>query len=943
MLLGRTVEMVGREREREVLEGLVGGVAAGRGGTGLIVGEPGIGKSTLLAAGLAAANAVGCQVLTVRCDEFGEQVPLAAMARMLRVRPDAADPRRPDADHGLAEQAPAAGWSTRLVIGDPVAAATERLLALVDRLCAAGPVVLAAEDLQWADEASLLMWRRLNRATVQLPLLLLGTCRPVPCPPELEWFRRELRGRGGRLVSLERLSDADVVQLAARLVGAAPGPALVTRLEAAAGNPLYVRELLDALARVGALSPACGTVELVEGDLRAAELDALGGVIEDRLHGLSPGTQEVLRAASLLGAEFTVADLAVVTGHGTGPLLAAVEEALHADVLESVESRLVFRHGVLKEVLHEATPPGQRAVLRGRAAKRLISAHAPVERVAELMVPALEAVDGWELDWLAENAQRLADRAPTVALELLEHTLRHTPVDDARHPVLAAELAAVYYFRTDRFDQVERLAHDTLLGARNPEITGWASWLLVRIRMLQGRYEEVVAAGPAVSSAPAVPPLWQARIAALRTTALAALGRFGPARKETARLLAEGERLKDPTVLGYTLHAASFISYRDADLPGALAHLDRSLALIGTEPDLLDLRLIQLGNRSVGLDRLDRPVESAEALAEARVLAERFSMPWLSVIYVRGAEMCFDAGRWDDALVALGEASGGSQRAWRLSYHSLLALISGRRGRWQEAIRHLDAVQGDAVTPYWPFTAAYLMLARSNAAEEAGRLGDAAQELAVLVSPPYKHLARMYPQRLAALVRAARNAADEPTARAAARLCHDLADREPRPGLRAAADWCSGLLHRDPGRLRSAADYYRSTERLPDHGNALEDLAVVRASAGETEAASAALAEAQSVYAALGAVWEARRAADRVRPWGVRASEASRPRPASGWEALTPTERRVAELVAQGLSNPDIAARLLLSRRTVETHVSHILAKLKVRSRREVGSVAGRS
>lgn len=95
-------------------------------------------------------------------------------------------------------------------------------------------------------------------------------------------------------------------------------------------------------------------------------------------------------------------------------------------------------------------------------------------------------------------------------------------------------------------------------------------------------------------------------------------------------------------------------------------------------------------------------------------------------------------------------------------------------------------------------------------------------------------------------------------------------------------------------------------------------------------------------YTALGAVWDSRRAAARLRARGVRLGvRGARGRPRTGWEALTDTEVKIAELVATGLSNPDIADALVLSRRTVETHVSHVLAKLGVTSRREVAGVAG--
>jgi DNA-binding CsgD family transcriptional regulator len=102
-------------------------------------------------------------------------------------------------------------------------------------------------------------------------------------------------------------------------------------------------------------------------------------------------------------------------------------------------------------------------------------------------------------------------------------------------------------------------------------------------------------------------------------------------------------------------------------------------------------------------------------------------------------------------------------------------------------------------------------------------------------------------------------------------------------------------------------------------------------------AAEQHLAEALGVYAGLGAAWDVEQAGARLRPYGVRpARTAYRARPATGWEALTPTEAKVAYLVADGRSNPDVAAALFLSRNTVQTHVSHILAKLGARSRAEI-------
>jgi DNA-binding CsgD family transcriptional regulator len=127
--------------------------------------------------------------------------------------------------------------------------------------------------------------------------------------------------------------------------------------------------------------------------------------------------------------------------------------------------------------------------------------------------------------------------------------------------------------------------------------------------------------------------------------------------------------------------------------------------------------------------------------------------------------------------------------------------------------------------------------------------------------------------------------------------------------------------------------YYRTVRRPLALGQALEDLAVAHAQHGDATAARVALREASECYADLGADWDILRADTRLRTYGVRRSRAGKRRPATGWAALTPTEIKVARLVAEGLSNPEIGTRLFLSRNTVQTHVASILAKLQIHSR----------
>ncbi len=113
---------------------------------------------------------------------------------------------------------------------------------------------------------------------------------------------------------------------------------------------------------------------------------------------------------------------------------------------------------------------------------------------------------------------------------------------------------------------------------------------------------------------------------------------------------------------------------------------------------------------------------------------------------------------------------------------------------------------------------------------------------------------------------------------------------------------------------------------------------MVYAQRAELQAARRAFTQALKLYEALDASWDIRRAGARLRPHGIRRDTRSRRRPDFGWDALTPTERKIAYLVADGKSNPDIATDLFLSRNTVQTHVSRILTKLGARSRTEIAS-----
>ena len=213
------------------------------------------------------------------------------------------------------------------------AALAEQLLALTEELCAIRPVILVVDDLQWADRASVTLWERLARSARHLPLLLVGMMRPVPQREDLLTLRHMT---GLTRLRLGALTEEAVAHLVEDLARGKPGEDLRRLADGAAGNPLYLTELVDALARSASLVIADGTAELTNG--RAP--GSLSAAIADRLGFVPPWVREVLRAAALFGVDFAVPDLATVLHRNVADLVPALAEARAAGVLAESGSRL---------------------------------------------------------------------------------------------------------------------------------------------------------------------------------------------------------------------------------------------------------------------------------------------------------------------------------------------------------------------------------------------------------------------------------------------------------------------------------------------------------------------------------------------------------------------------------------------------------------------------
>ena len=239
-------QLIGRDLELTRLISCATQATAGHGQAVLIEGEPGIGKSTLVRAACAEAAELGCQVFWGAGDELGQALPLLPILDGLRVREPSGNSRQ-ETIVALLRGEVASGRSE-----DVPTALAEQLLALVDELCAAVPTVLVVDDLQWADHSTVTLWERLSRSARHLPLLLVGMMRPVPQREDLLALRHtaDLAER----FHLGGLPEGSVTELVGTLAGGKPDDELMNLADGAAGNPLYLTELVDALARSSSLT-----------------------------------------------------------------------------------------------------------------------------------------------------------------------------------------------------------------------------------------------------------------------------------------------------------------------------------------------------------------------------------------------------------------------------------------------------------------------------------------------------------------------------------------------------------------------------------------------------------------------------------------------------------------------------------------------------------------
>ncbi len=941
----RAARLHGRADETTRLDDALARATPGRLSAIFVEGEAGAGKTRLLEQAVEHARRRGFRVFAARAEELESSRPFGVIADALGCERSSTDPRRaaiarsiaPDLDRG--DDAPSISSDPGLqyrVVG--------ALVELIEAAAMDGPVTLVLDDLQWADPSSLLTIRSVCRRLAYLPVALVASLRPMPRSPELTRLLDACRVEGGSHLVLEPLTEDDVFALAADCLGAAPGPRLQRLLRGAAGNPLFVVELLQAIEGEGGITFVEGQAEVT----RARLPTTLRLALLHRIAFLPPPVLEIMRHASILGSSFTPLDLATVTGRPVVALSGMLGEAIAANLLEDAGDRLRFRHDLIRDAIYEDIPEAVRMGLHSEAGRRLAAAGAPALQVAEHIVRGAKPGDDEALRWLAAAARDAAPCCPEVASHLLGKAVALAgPAHPDRDRLLADRAVSLMW--SGRIPEAEAICRELLGRDHDPGVEGMLRTSLTRTLLAQGRVRHALEEAEAALGSPHLTD--GERVAAKAWGGLARLwlwdfdGALAFA-DDVAAATRDGD---DPlsACVGMAVRA-TLLSFRGRP-EEALSVIDEAVRVADASPDRVGHRFQLHAARGHVLAELDRLDEAIAALEAGRKLSEELGTRWnLPTYEVFMTAARYLAGQWDDAAAqfeaSLELAADTGESHSLILARSIMAMIALHRNDLEEAAHHAALAERDLVETGPRYRAHWAWWAKSLVQEAEGDLEGARDTLGRLWNACtdagfVSELPLIGPD----LVRIATALDDRDLATAVAAAVEQVPEVGTRTWVTGAALRCRGVAGSEVRPLLEAVDVCARSARPLDEALAREAAGTLLAKQGRLDDARRLFEGALRIYEDLDAERDAARAESILRAHGLRRGRrGARKRPAVGWQSLTPTERRVVELVAQGLSNPQIGERLFISPRTVQTHLAHVFAKLNVSGRAQLAAEASR-
>lgn len=897
---GTTRRLFGREAELARLTRILDDTVDGAGGRHVLVGAAGIGKSQLLRAVVELARERGLAVAAREAFRHDQAAPLVTLAGALR-----------DGRPAMPEFA----WLSRHQPERADAFVTlQRLRESLEQAALGRPLLIVIDDAQWMDELSALAVRELVPALASSPVCWLIAARP-PAPDDrdgpgqqlVRWLLRD----GTPPIRVPALDEEAITRLCAAVVGAEVDSTVVALAASCAGHPLRTEKLIKALVATGQLVVAGGVGSVVGDELPSSFVDS----VRDLLATLSEPAGRLLRAASVFGRPFTVAQAARLLRREPVELFPLVAEAMTDFLAEDADGGLVFAHDLVRQAVYGLLARGMREHLhREVAAITRDAGRSPLEVADHQLRGGRDgAADAARL--VRSMPAEMARVAPSAAADIMLRALSGSAPDDPGRAALIADTVGLLASAA-RLEEARKLGEEALEAGLDPVTAARLLHGLAEAYKHSGLNEISLRYADQALALPEVPPGLLAGLYAVRAHALHYLDDLPAADASGERADVLGRSGGEPAAAVFGLTARGLVAFTEGRLTDALGHTRAATELADRSGGSALRRHpgIWLGGM---LTVLDSFAEAERVFQRVVRDTDRAGTVWAEpLLHYFRTTLLYARGRLEEATV---EAETGAAVAEQHAANALampllgmlvrIAVLRGdldRAGHHQAHLRRL-ADGGITAPPEDVLWAEAVLLAATGSARDAfDLLRDFYPTL-----PQRPALPAADPVAAAELVRIARNTGNRWHAEIAARTARRLADANPEVyGLAGGALFAEGLLHDDAERLSRAADEFGR--------------------AGRPLARAAALADA------------ARLGGGPVDDRGA-AADAPAPQPAkSSLDQLTATERKVAAEVADGRTNSEVAAALFMSPHTVDTHLRHIFRKLGLRRRSEIARIVER-
>jgi DNA-binding CsgD family transcriptional regulator len=935
--LGSVGALVEREEEERAVEAVLDSARSGIGALLVVEGPAGIGKSALAAEARARASERAMDVLAARGVELERDFAFGACLQLFerRIARETGAVR----DHLLAG---AAGLS-RSLFSDEVAVdnGPDRVFALVhglfwlcSNLAEKAPLLLVVDDAHWVDASSLRFLLYLSERLAELPVTALMTLRPAEPNTPQDLLGALRAAATARVVRPAPLTETAVGTLVRDRWPTADEHFVRACTHVTAGNPFYLHELLHALDAEG-IEPSAASVDSVA---TFAPETVLRSVLA-RLARFPTSAANLARAVAVLGGDAQLRHAGALAQLAVADAARAADELVAADILRGGDP-LSFVHPLVHSAVYAEIPPGERGLLHGRAA-HIVADELPAEIAASHLLLAPTTGDAWAVDVLREAARKeLATGGAESAARFLRRALAEPPAPEV-HPVLLVELAQAEAISgtaadepTQHLEQALALMDDPHQRAETMLQLGW---------MLQkaGRF------GPAAETF--ARGLAETKGATDDLATLLEVGWLGAAWLDRTRAQEVLDRrrllLKRRSAMGKEAERALLAQESVFELFSSESHervIERATelldggALIDEEgSDSLNV-WTAIGNLSWA-DALDAAEEAVEwALADA---ARRGAFFNAAMAYCMRAWTRYWRGRLADAAADARVALDASRGGWSM----ILPVAAFWLGLAHIELDDLDAAQTALELPEEDWWTSTLMHGAVLSGRGRLALARAQPELAlreflaagqIIVGTFSLDNPSALPWRSDAALAAAQ-LGDTAQARELVKQDVAAAQRFGAPRAIGISLRAAGLIEggeRGADLLREAVAVLETSPSKLELARALIDLGATLRRAGKRTAAREPLRRGLAMVERFGAFRLERQARDELAATGAHL----RHRTLSGRDALTPSERRVAEMAAVGMSNRNIAQSLFVTVNAVKWHLRNSYGKLEITSRQEL-------